>query len=176
MKELLKYLYKRTKVGHFIIQQFIDLHNFYLNRILSEEAFSKRRFRDSFKRDVDLNDPKTLNEKIVWLKLNDRTPEQTICADKYAVRDYIQERIGDEYLVPLYFHTKNANDIVPENMPDHPFIIKANHDSDGGIMIRDKSNVDWEEVRRSLRERLKKNYYYRSKEWQYKNIETMHHC
>ncbi|TAI48573.1 ATP-grasp fold amidoligase family protein [Flagellimonas allohymeniacidonis] len=171
MKKLFKYLYKRTKVGHIVIQQFINLHNFYLNRVMSEKAFAKRGFRKSFNREVDLENPKTLNEKIVWLKLNDRTPVHTICSDKYAVRDYIEKRIGEEYLVPLYFQSKDPNDIAPENMPNHPFIIKTNHDSGGGIMVRDKSSIDWKQVQKGLRKRLKKNYYYSSKEWQYKNIE-----
>ncbi|TXN35975.1 glycosyl transferase [Flagellimonas hymeniacidonis] len=170
MKKLLRYLYKNTTIGHLVIHQFIRLHNFYLFRIMPEKAFSKRKFRKSFNRDVDLDNPKTLNEKIVWLKLNDRTPLHTICADKLAVREYIKEKIGDDYLVPLYFQTKNSKDIIPDNLPDKPFIIKTNHDSGGGVIVKDKSEIDWKEVRENLTKRLKKNYYHRSKEWQYKNI------
>ncbi|MBO0330175.1 glycosyl transferase [Muricauda sp. CAU 1631] len=118
----------------------------------------------------DLNDPKTLNEKIVWLKLNDRTPLHTKCADKYAVREYVSEKISDDYLVPLYYHTVNVKDIVPKNLPAPPYIIKTNHDSGGGIFVYDTLQIDWDQVQKSLKKRLKHNYYWESKEWQYKNI------
>ncbi|GGD10050.1 glycosyl transferase [Hyunsoonleella pacifica] len=138
---------------------------------MPEKIYLKRRFKKSFKRELDLDNPKTLNEKIVWLKLFDRTDLHTICADKYAVRSYIKEKVGEEYLVPLFYQTKNVEEIIPENLPSPPFIIKANHDSGGGIFVFDKSKTDWNEAQESLKKRLKKNYYPRSKEWQYKNIE-----
>ncbi|MBO0340529.1 ATP-grasp fold amidoligase family protein [Flagellimonas profundi] len=118
----------------------------------------------------DLNDPKTLNEKIVWLKLNDRTPLHTKCADKFAVREYINEKVGDKYLVPLYYHTVNPKDIVPNNLPSPPYIIKTNHDSGGGVFVYDTEQIDWNQVQKSLKKRLSHNYYWESKEWQYKNI------
>ena len=93
------------------------------------------------------------------------------CADKYAVREYVAERIGDEYLVPLLYHTDSPADITPENLPDAPFIVKTTHGSSGGIMVRDKSAIDWKALRESLRELLRTNYYL-SKEWPYKNIES----
>ena len=142
---------------------------------MPEKLYLKRRFKRTFKRELDLDNPKTLNEKIVWLKLNDRTPLHTICADKYAVRSYIKEKVGEEYLVPLFYQTKNVKEIIPENLPDTPCIIKANHDSGGGIFVLDKSKTDWEEAQESLKKRLKKNYYPRSKEWQYKNIKLSFH-
>jgi hypothetical protein len=94
----------------------------------------------------------------------------TQCADKYAVREYIKEKVGENYLVPLYYHTLDPKDLVPDNLPDTPCIIKANHDSSGGIFVYDKSKIDWKGVQKGFEKRLKKNYYWRSKEWQYKNI------
>ena len=163
MKKIIKYLYLNT----FIIR----IHLFFRYHVMPEKLYLKKRFKRTFKRELDLDNPKTLNEKIVWLKLNDRTPLHTICADKYAVRSYIKEKVGEEYLVPLFYQTKNVKEIIPENLPSPPFIIKANHDSGGGIFVLDKSKTDWEEAQESLKKRLKKNYYPRSKEWQYKNIE-----
>ncbi len=88
------------------------------------------------------------------------------------MRDYIKEKLGEAYLVPLLFHTQDPADIKPENLPDTPHIIKTNHNSGGGaFIVRDKSHVDFEAVRKSLRTQLKRNYYHRWKEWQYKNIE-----
>ncbi|MBQ4915644.1 glycosyl transferase [Maribacter sp. MMG018] len=119
----------------------------------------------------NLKNPSTLNEKINWLKLYDRTPLHTQCSDKYLVREYIKEKIGNQFLVPLYFTTTNPKEITPENISDVPCIIKANHDSSGGIFVHDKSEINWEDVQETFKERLKLNYYVGSREWQYKNIE-----
>ena len=72
--------------------------------------------------------------------------------------------------MPLVYHTKNPKEIVFNNIPDYPVIIKTNHDSGGGIFIYDKANINWKEVQKSLKKRMSKNYYWQSKEWQYKNI------
>ena len=171
MKGILKYLYHNTALGHYLIHQLIRLNNFYLQRVIPEKSYLKRKYRKSFKRDINLEKPETLNEKIVWLKLNDRTPLHTQCADKYAVRDYVTGKIGKEYLVPLFYMTKNPKDIIPDNLPDIPCIIKTNHDSGGVFFVKNKHDIDLISIRKSLKKRLKRNYYYRSKEWQYKNIE-----
>jgi hypothetical protein len=121
---------------------------------------------------LNLKKPKTLNEKINWLKLHDRTPLHTIGADKYKVREYITNKIGKEYLIPLIFNTKKPQDIIPVNLPDFPVIIKTNHNSSGGIIIKDKKNVNWKRVRFDLKKLLRENYFYASREWQYKNIKS----
>ncbi|WJJ95492.1 ATP-grasp fold amidoligase family protein [Algibacter luteus] len=170
MKSILKYLYKKTIIGNYIISKLLDLNEFYLCYIKPEKKYLTDKFERNFGRKIDLNNPKTLNEKIVWLILNDRTPLHTQCADKFAVRDYIKSKISEEYLVPLHFQTYNVNDIEPNNLPNDPFIIKTNHDSGGGIIVKNKNSIDWVEVRKNLKARMKHNYYYKSKEWQYKNI------
>lgn len=139
--------------------------------LLTDKQLVKLKFRWHMGYAIDLKNPKTLNEKINWLKLNDRTSLQTQCSDKYMVREYVREKIGDTYLVPLYFATKKANEIIPANLPDTPCIIKTNHDSGGGFFVRDRSTQNWEQIRENLSARLKHNYYTYSREWQYKNIE-----
>ena len=56
---------------------------------LSDETYLKILFRRMLGYELDLKDPKTFNEKIQWLKLNDRKPEYTIMVDKYAVKKYV---------------------------------------------------------------------------------------
>lgn len=156
-----------------IIPSLKTLHSVYRSRvvpIVPERFFIKRMFRLKLGYELDLENPQTFNEKISWLKLNERNPLQTLCADKYAVRNYVREKIGEQYLIPLLYHTDNPDDIVSENLPDVPHIIKANHNSGGAVVITDKSKVDFAEVRKSLREQLGRNYYHLWKEWQYKNI------
>lgn len=176
MKDIIKninityYEIKETKIGYCVISFLLKIYYFPTYYLLTDKMVEKIRFKKEHKRILNLNNPQTLNEKIIWLKLYDRTYLHTICADKYAVRDYVKEKIGEEYLVPLYYQTKKVKNIIPENLPNPPFIIKANHDSDGGIFVFDKSKIDWQEARISLKKRLKKSFYPQSKEWQYKNI------
>lgn len=141
-----------------------------LTRIISEKLFIKLRFKRNLGYFPDLKNPKSFNEKIQWLKLNERTSLHTTCADKYLVRNFIAKEIGDEYLIPLYFQTYNPKDITPENLPDYPCIIKTNHDSGGVVFVHDKSKINWELIQQFLKKKLNTNYYFLEKEWQYKNI------
>ncbi|PCJ92307.1 MAG: glycosyl transferase [Flavobacteriaceae bacterium] len=166
MKEILKYIYLRTLLGKLLS---LVYHKVYFN-FVPEKIVLKNRYQKKHGKKLNLKNPKSLNEKIVWLKLNDRTSLHTQCADKYAVREYVSEKIGTQYLVPLYYHTINPKEVRPDNLDKIPCIIKANHDSSGGIFVYDKSEIDWQQVQKEFKKRLKKNYYWKSKEWQYKNI------
>jgi len=170
MKQLLKHLYHNTSLGKYIIQKGIDLQTFYWDHLVTDVHYIKTRFKKRMGYDLDLKNPATLNEKINWLKVYFRTPHHTQCADKYAVREFIKEKIGDEYLVPLYFMTRDPQEIRPENFPDEPVIIKTNHDSGGVFPVKEKAGTNWNEVREVLGKRLKRNYYHRGKEWQYRDI------
>lgn len=148
---------------------FNRLLNFFI-KIVPDKTFVKVKFLYHMGYPLNLDKPKTLNEKINWLKLNDRRKLHTICADKYEVRKYVSEKIGAQYLVPLYFETTNVKDIIPEDLPNSPCIIKTNHDSSGGFFIYDKEKINWKELRDKLNKRLKQNFFWSSREWQYKNI------
>ncbi len=157
---------KRIK-NFFYVRRAIDL----ILRFIPDKAFTKLSYRLIRGETLNLKNPKLFSEKINWLKLNDRTSLHTICADKYKVRSIIKEKIGEHYLIPLVLETKNVNDIKKENLPDYPVIIKTNHDSGTAIIVKDKDNVDYKIIRKKLKISLKSNFYYRTKEWQYKNIE-----
>lgn len=171
MNNLISYIHNNSVFGYHFFKPFKKIVEFLKYRLTSDESKMKSEFKKNLGYPLDLNNPKTLNEKIQWLKINDRTPLHTKCADKYAVREYVSEKVGKEYLIPIVFETKNPRDIIPENLPDFPIIIKANHDSSGGIIVRDKSTVNWIKTQNMLASFLDINYYYRFKEWQYKNIE-----
>lgn len=166
MKEFIKKIIHNTQIGKIVEKIYYGFQM----RFIPERLYVKKQYKKAFGKYPDLKNPKTLNEKIVWLKLKDRTDLHTQCADKYAVRSFVMDRIGEKFLVPLVLHTRNIDEIVAENMPDYPVIIKTNHDSGGGIFVYNKANVDWKEVQRTLKKRLRNNYYLQSKEWQYKNI------
>lgn len=170
MRNYLKHLYHDTKIGHWLFAPIKKLDEYISPRLLPEKTYIRRTFKNTFGYSLNLNNPKTFNEKILWLQQNDRTPLHTLCTDKYAVREYVKEKIGEQYLIPLEYHTYNPADIIPDNLPDYPVIIKTNHGCGNYIIVMDKSTMDWKQVRKYLRKSLKSNYYYKAREWQYKNI------
>ena len=169
-RRFLKDFYESSELGYWVVSSMLKIRSYLKYERISDKEYLKKRFFNSFNRDIDFQNPSTLNEKILWLKLYDRRPLHTKCADKFEVRKYIKDLIGKEFLVPLYYQTYNYKDISPDKIPDKPVIIKTNHDSGGGIFVYDKKTVNFDKIRQSLRRRMAINYYQRSKEWQYKNI------
>ncbi|EAR01095.1 ATP-grasp fold amidoligase family protein [Maribacter sp. HTCC2170] len=172
MKKVITFYYKNTYWGFYLLRPVARFYQFFLHKkYLSPQAFTKQRFKKKFGYPLDLDNPKTLNEKIHFLKLYYTHPLATQIADKYAVRSFIQEKLGKDYLVPLAYTTTNPKNIIPENLPDYPCIIKTNHNSSGGIMIRDKNaNHNWAQIQSTLRWNLSENFYWDGRERQYKNI------
>lgn len=167
MKSLFNKIYHHTLLGGLV--KFV--YHFVMNNYMPDKTYTKHVYKKLMGKKLNLKNPQTLNEKINWLKIYDRTPLHTKCADKYKVREFIAGKIGEEYLVPLYFHTKNVLELNPENVTITPCIIKANHDSDGGTFIFNLDDINWVELQHSFNLRLRKNYYHKTREWQYKNIE-----
>ncbi len=120
---------------------------------------------------LDLDNPKTFNEKINWLKLYYRDPLITQCSDKYAVRQYIADKIGEEYLVPLLGVWDKAGDIDFDKLPEK-FVLKVNWGSGQNIIVRDKSTLDIQAATAQLNRWMSKenNHYRQNMEWGYKNI------
>ena len=121
---------------------------------------------------MNLDNPQTYTEKLQWLKLYDRQPKYTIMQDKYAVRDYVAETIGEEYLVPLLGVWNDANEINFDNLPNQ-FVLKCNHDCASVVVCRDKKTLDIEKTRSKLNTCLRNNYYKVGREWTYKNIKPL---
>ncbi|PID27534.1 MAG: glycosyl transferase [Candidatus Cloacimonadota bacterium] len=170
MIKILKRLYRRSSLIYMLLHPIKISYNFLYYRIMPNKIIIKRNYKKVFGTKINLDNPVTLNEKINWLKLHDRSDLHTLCADKFAVREHIKNKIGKEFLVPLILQTEDVKDITEDNIPDYPVIIKTNHDSSGGIIIRNKENIDFFYVRKKLNKLMKRNYYTYSLEWQYKNI------
>lgn len=118
---------------------------------------------------LHLKNPKTFNEKLQWLKLHDRKPMYTMIVDKYAVREYITEKLGEKYIVPMLGVWDRFEDIDFDALPDR-FVLKCTHDSGGIVIVRDKSQMNMEEAREKITESMARNYYYAGREWPYKNV------
>lgn len=170
LRESIKNIYYRNKLASIFILPFLNIYNFYRLRIIPEKRFLEKKYKKTFGKNLNWNKPKTFNEKIQWLKINDRTSLHTKCADKFLVRNYIKEKIGEKYLVPLVFQTEQPKEIEPSKLPDYPIIIKANHNSGGYHIVFNKNEENWDKIRKDCKKWLKKNFYYQVKEWQYKNI------
>ncbi|MGI5977402.1 MAG: ATP-grasp fold amidoligase family protein [Candidatus Limivicinus sp.] len=147
---------------------------YYLTRLgltdhMSDEAFLKKKFKLIFGYDLDLDNPKTFNEKLQWLKLYNRRPEYTMMVDKYKVRDYIKEKLGEEYLIPLLGVWDDPDEIDFDSLPSQ-FVLKTNHDSGGICICKDKSQLNVKKVKQKLKKSLSRDYYMSGREWPYKNI------
>lgn len=117
----------------------------------------------------DLNNPKTFNEKIQWLKLHNRKPEFSAMVDKYEVKKLIAERMGEEYLIPTLGVWERFEEIDFDALPEQ-FVLKCTHDSGGLVICKDKSKLDLEQAKRKITNSLHTNYYWHGREWPYKNV------
>ena len=129
----------------------------------------ERKFKQKLGYKPNLEDPRTFNEKVSWFKLYVRDPRTTRCADKYAVRDYVVEKIGEEHLVPLLGVYDSVEEIDISKLPKE-FVFKPNHESARVILCHDKDAVNWRKQADVMKNWLRENYYYQTGEWQYKNI------
>lgn len=134
-----------------------------------DEEFLRRKFKLVMGYDLDLENPKTFNEKLQWLKLYDRRPEYTTMVDKYAAKQYVADRIGEEHIIPTLGVWDKFDDIDFNKLPDQ-FVLKCTHDSGGLVICKDKSKLDMEAVRKKIIKSLKCNYYLAGREWPYKNV------
>mgnify|MGYP002621725616 CR=1 FL=1 len=102
-----------------------------------------------YRRPINWENPKTFTEKIQWMKLYDSTPIKTRLADKYLVRQWVAEKIGAEYLIPLLGVWDNFDDIDFDLLPEQ-FVLKCNHGSAMNIIVRDKKTFNIENAREKI--------------------------
>ncbi len=153
MRKILEYIIKRV---HFLFP---------------EDLYLKILFYLKMGRKLDLGNPLTFNEKLQWLKLNDRNPEYTSLVDKILVKDRISKLAGEEYIVPTLGVWDKVQDIDFETLPDR-FVLKSNHSGNnmGVVICGDKSKLDYDKARESLKKSLGLDIYKVYREWPYKGI------
>lgn len=122
------------------------------------------------KKPLNLDNPITFNEKIQWLKLYDSTPIKTRLSDKYLVRDWVKEKIGEQYLIPILGVYEKFEDINFNKLPNQ-FVIKCNHGSGYNIIVKDKYKINLGVVRAKIEKWMKKKYCISCKELNYLNIQ-----
>lgn len=137
--------------------------------VIPDRLYVSARFRAMTGYPLDLNNPRTFNEKVQWYKLYYRDPQMTYCADKYLAKEYVEKCDLNDLITPIIGVWDRAEDIEFEMLPDECFI-KCNHNSNGAIHWRREMICDKSRIISKLDALLKKNGYHANREWAYKNI------
>ena len=140
-----------------------------LTHWMSDERFLKKEYYLAMGKTLNLNTPKTFNEKLQWLKLYNRKPQYTMMVDKYAVKQYVANKIGSQYIIPTLGVWNHFDEIDFDELPNQ-FVLKCTHDSGGIVICKDKLKLDKRAAKQKLEYYLKRKYYYVHREWPYKNV------
>ena len=147
---------------------FLSLDSRKLLNWLPDKIFLKLIYRGIFGKKLDLSNPRSFNEKMQWLKLNNRKEIYTTMVDKYEVKKYVGDMIGHDKIIPTIGIWEKFEDIIFNELPNQ-FVLKCTHDSGGLIVCKDKSSLNIEEVRMKIDSCLKRSFYKVGREWPYKN-------
>jgi len=136
---------------------------------MKDETYLKIAYLFKMNKKLNLKKPITYNEKLQWLKLNDRKAYYTELVDKYEVRKFVEKKIGRKYLIPLLGVWSNVEDIDFNKLPEQ-FVLKCTHDSGGVVICKDKFFLNVNKTKRKLSKTMKNNYFWGQREWPYKNV------
>ena len=142
-----------------------------ISTIISPKLNTKMRYKAAFGKELNLDNPKTLNEKLLWLKLNNYSKDPLViqCADKYRVREYIKDCGCGDILNELYGVYDSADEIPWEDLPNK-FVLKWNFGAGMNIVCTDKSQMRRDEVIRQMKKWGRNKYWLPYSEMQYKYI------
>lgn len=140
-----------------------------VSRILPDKIYLKLKYRIIFHKKLNLNCPITFNEKLQWLKINDRKKIYTSMVDKFEAKKYVSSIIGQEYIIPT-LGIYNSFDEINFSLLPKEFVIKCTHDSGGLVICKDKEKLDKMKTKKIITKCLKNNYFYSGREWPYKNV------
>lgn len=140
-------------------------------RIWPDKLYLQLRFFFEFGNKLNLKTPKTFNEKLQWLKLYNRKPNYTTMVDKYAVKDYVANIIGEEHIIPTLGVWNNVDEIDWEALPNQ-FVLKTTHGGGGGgvVICKNKAEFDRNKACKILKKSMNGNIYITQREWPYKNV------
>ena len=168
IKTAISLLIKNRRV--FLYAVFDKMNKEGLLHWLSDSIFLRINYWLIFGKKLNLKTPKTFNEKLQWLKLYDRRPEYITMVDKIAVKDYVAERIGKEYIIPTLGVWQKPEDIDWDSLPNQ-FVLKWNHDSKSIVICKDKKVLNRNTAISKLRYGERINGFWYGREWPYKGVE-----
>lgn len=164
------YKYFTNSDYRFLINRGIGIY-----RSMPDEEYIKRMFRAKMGYECNLISPQTYNEKLQWLKLYDRKPIYSKMVDKYEAKKYVESIIGKDYIIPTIKVWDSVEDINFDQLPDS-FVLKCTHNSHCLVICRNKEELNIPKTKRVLNKGLKENYFYRFREWPYKNVKPRIIC
>ena len=141
----------------------------HLDHIIPDGIFLKLTYRSVLNEKLHLNNPKTYNEKLQYLKLHDRQSIYNTLVDKYLVKDYVAKIVGEKYIIPTIGVWENFDEIDFNKLPNR-FVLKCTHDSGGSVICKDKRFFDKNKANKILSSCLKRNYFWLGREWPYKDL------
>lgn len=137
--------------------------------IKSDRLYLSIRYRLFMKKKLNLDNPRTFNEKLNWLKIYCHEPIYTKLVDKYEVKKIVADLIGEEHVIPTLGVWERVEDVDFDKLPNK-FVLKCTHDSGGLVVCRDKTTLDIVAAKRKLTKALRRNYFNQSREWGYKFV------
>ena len=136
---------------------------------MDDKKYLQKLYKAAFGKELDWDNPQTFNEKLQWLKLYDRKPIYTTMVDKYEVKKYVAEKIGEEYIISTLGVWDNFDDIDFDKLPDQ-FVLKCTHDSGGLVICKDKRKLDIATAKKKMEKALRTSFYSEFREWPYKDV------
>lgn len=140
-----------------------------LYRYLNDKKYLQKIFEARVGYPLNLDNPRTFNEKLQWLKLYNRRPEYTMMVDKFEVKKYVASKIGEEHVIPTLGVWNSVDEIDFDKLPNQ-FVLKCTHDSGGLVICRDKNTLDINHAKELLNKYMKRDFYMVWREWPYKNV------
>ncbi len=168
LKTLISLLNDRRGLRQAVVGNFSYMK---ISRFVPDKMYLKMIYNVNFDKKLDLKNPKTFNEKLQWLKLYDKKPEYIIYVDKYEVKKYIADTIGEQYVIPTIEVWDSVEDINIDLLPEQ-FVLKCTHDSGSTVICRKKNEFDIESAKIKLKKKLKKNMFWMGRAWPYKNVKA----
>ena len=165
LNKLYSYVKNPKKILKYI--EYKWLHTTY-GKKMDDAEYVKKMFKLNMDYELDLDNPKTFNEKLQWLKLFNRKEKYTAMVDKYLSKDIVSQIIGDKYVAKVYGVWNSVDEIDWDVLPEQ-FVLKTTHDCGGVIVCRDKGSLNLKECKRVLKQHMKREYFYHCREWPYKN-------
>lgn len=136
---------------------------------MPDKLYLQMIYHRNFHRYIDWNAPQTFNEKLNWLKIYDRNPFYSIVVDKYAVKEYVSNKIGEQYVIPTYGVWDDFDSIDFNKLPNQ-FVLKGTHDSGSVVICYDKEHFNKHEAKINLDKSLSRNLFWNGREYPYKTV------
>lgn len=134
-----------------------------------QTSYINRQWEARYGYKIDWQHPRDINECIQWILCYGDQERMAMCADKYAVRQYLQDKGLGGMLIPLYGRWKKASDVDFDTLPDR-FVLKCNHDSGSYHFIDKTKPFSKDAIIKNIGKHLRTKYGYVHGELYYNRI------